>query len=330
MRFEDSWLLLLGLTIPLVGYHYMKRDGSGRLKFPTLGTLKRLPTSGSVYLRHSLIVLRSLCILLLVLAIARPQSGKKTTEIISEGVDIILVLDTSGSMQALDFKAENGRINRLEVVKNVVADFIAGRENDRLGMVVFAEQAFTQCPLTLDHGVLLEFLDKVEIGMAGDGTAIGSAIGTAVKRLKDIKAKSKVIILLTDGRNNMGRLTPEKAAEIAQKYGIKIYTIGVGTKGKAPFLVNTLFGPRYVYQQVDLDEDTLMRIARTTGGQYFRATDTESLKNIYARIDKLEKSKVKVKEYTEYNELFSWPLMGALSLMLVEIVLANTRFRKIP
>jgi Ca-activated chloride channel family protein len=330
MRFEDSWLLLLGLIIPLIVYRYIRRDGVGQLRFSSLKTLKRLPTSKSVYLRHSLIVLRSLCILLLVVAIARPQSGKKTSEIITEGVDIMLVLDTSGSMRALDFKEKGKRINRLGVVKNVVADFIKGRENDRLGMVVFAEQAFTQCPLTLDHGVVLSFLEKVEIGMAGDGTAIGSAIGTAVKRLKNIKAKSKIIILLTDGRNNMGRLTPEKAAQIARKYGVKIYTIGAGTKGKAPFLVNTFFGPRYVYKQVDLDEGALKQIADITGGQYFRATDTESLKSIYAQIDKMEKSEVKVKEYMEYDELFGWPLLGALNLLLLEIVLANTRFRRIP
>ncbi len=304
MRFENSWLLLLGVILPFIIYHYLKRNYAGKLKFSSLNTLKQLPPSKSVYLRHSLIVLRSLCILLLIVAIARPQSGKKTTEIISEGVDIMLVLDTSGSMQALDFEIEGERINRLEVVKKVVADFIAGRENDRLGMVVFADQAFTQCPLTLDHGVMLEFLDKVQIGMAGDGTAIGSAIGTAVKRLKDIKAKSKVVILLTDGRNNSGRLTPEKAAEIAHKYGIKIYTIGAGTKGQAPFLVNSFFGKRYVYQRVDLDEDTLKQIADISGGQYFRATDTESLKKIYTKIDKMEKSEVKVKEYMEYNELF--------------------------
>ncbi len=330
MRFEDNWLLLLGLIVPLVVYHYLKWGSGGQLKFSTIKTLKRLKTSRSVYLRHSLIVFRCLCLLLLVAAVARPQSGKKTTEIITEGVDIMLVLDTSGSMKALDFKVGDDRIDRLEVAKRVVADFIKGRENDRLGMVVFGEQAFTQCPLTLDHGVALSFLDKVKIGMAGDGTAIGSAIGTAVKRLKDIKAKSKVIILLTDGRNNMGRLGPLKAAEIAKKYNVKIYAIGAGTTGKAPFLVNTFFGPKYVYQQVDLDEYTLKQIAGITEGQYFRATDTESLAKIYEHIDSMEKSEVKVKEYMEYNELFLWPLLGALAFLMLEIVLANTRFRKIP
>jgi len=274
--------------------------------------------------------LRNLSLLLLVVAIARPQSGKKTTEVITEGVDIILALDISGSMQALDFKLDGKPVTRLEVAKNVVREFIGGRNNDRMGLVVFAQDAFTQCPLTLDQGVLLGFLENIKFGLAGDGTAIGTAIGLATKRLKDLKAKSRVIILLTDGRNNMGRLNPIKAAELAQKFEIKIYTIGAGTKGKAPFLVNTPLGSQYIYEQVDIDEDTLKEIARITGGQYFRAVDTEGLKQIYSQIDKMEKSEVKVKEYMEYNELVLWPLLGRLFFLVLEIILTNTRFRKIP
>lgn len=300
------------------------------MKFSSLKTLKQLQPKRTGVFRHLIIVLRVLCLALLVIVIARPQSGTKSTEIITEGVDIMLVLDTSGSMQAMDFQIKGERINRLDVSKRVVADFIKQRKNDRMGMVVFAQEAFTQCPLTLDQGVLLSFLDNVEIGMAGDGTAIGSAVGVAVKRLKDLKAKSKVIILLTDGRNNAGRLSPQKAAELAETYNIKIYTIGAGTKGKAPFLVNTLFGQKYMYQEVDIDEDTLREIASITKGQYFRATDTESLKRIYEIIDKLEKSEVKVKEHMEYHELFIWPLLVALGLLLTEILLVNTVFRKIP
>ena len=330
MQFAYPWLMLIALVIPVMVFFYIRRGNGGQIKFPTLKTIKRLRTSKSVYARHILIVLRSLSLAFLIAAIARPQLGRKTTEIMTEGVNIMLVLDTSGSMQALDFKLEGQRINRLAIVKKVVADFIKGRENDRMGMVVFGQEAFTQCPLTLDHGVLISFLDMVKSGMAGDSTAVGSAIGTAVKRLKDIQAKSRVMILLTDGRNNAGRLDPIKAAEIANKYGIKIYTIGAGTEGKAPFLVNTFFGPQYVYVDVDLDEDTLKEISRITGGQYFRATDTESLKNIYAQIDKMEKSQVKIKEYMEYNELFLWLALAGLGLLLLEILLANTRFRKIP
>ena len=329
MQFAHPWLLLLGLFIPLVIYNHLAAR-PGNLRFSSLRQLKRLPPSPRVRWRHILIIMRALCLLLLVIVIARPRSGRKSVEVISEGVDIMLVLDTSGSMQALDFKLGDERVTRLQVAKRVVADFIRQRPNDRLGMVVFAEQAFTQCPLTLDHGVLLSFLDRVRIGMAGDGTAIGSAIGLAVKRLKDLKAKSKLIILLTDGRNNSGRLSPRKAAQLAQKYAVKIYTIGAGSKGEVPFLVNTLFGPQYMYQRVDIDEDSLREIAALTGGRYFRATDTKTLQDIYRNIDEMEKSKVKIKEHMEYEELFHWPLLAAFILLLLEILLANTIFRKIP
>jgi len=300
------------------------------VRFSSLDNLKRLKTSTSIFLRYILLVLRCLAIALFVIALARPQSGTKASEVLTEGIDIVLCLDTSGSMQALDFKWENERQNRLQVVKKVVSDFIKGRKNDRIGMVVFGEEAFTQCPLTLDYGVLLSFLDQVKIGMAGDSTAIGSALGTCVKRLKELKSKSKVVILLTDGRNNAGRVSPETAAKIAKTFNIKTYTIGVGTEGEVPFLVDTIFGKKYVYQRVDLDEDTLKEIANITGGKYFKATNTKALEEIYNQIDKLEKTKVEVKEYMEYEELFGWFLLPALACILLEIVLANTRFRKIP
>lgn len=300
------------------------------MRFSSLDNMKKLRRSTSLFLRHVLLFLRCLAIALFVMALARPQSGTKATEVTTEGIDIMLCLDTSGSMQALDFKWENERQNRLQVVKRVVGNFIKGRTNDRIGMVVFGEEAFTQCPLTLDYGVLLSFLDQVEIGMAGDSTAIGSALGTCVKRLKDLESKSKVVILLTDGRNNAGSLSPETAAEIAGTFSIKTYTVGVGTEGEVPFLVDTIFGKRYVYQRVDLDEDTLKELAKITGGTYFKATDTKALEEIYNQIDQLEKTKVEVKEYMEYDELFRWFLMAGLACILLEIILANTRFRKIP
>jgi Ca-activated chloride channel family protein len=289
--------------------------------------LKKPPT---LLLRKGLIVIRCLAVSLIIMALARPQSGIKSTEIITEGVDIMLCLDTSGSMQALDFKDAGKRADRLHVVKKVVSDFIRGRKNDRIGMVVFGEEAFTQCPLTLDYGVLLSFLDSVKIGMAGDSTAIGSALAVCVKRLKDLQSKSKVIVLLTDGRNNTGTISPGTAADIAKAYGIKTYTIGVGTEGEAPFLVDSFFGKQYVYQKVDLDEDTLKKIAKKTGGIYFRATNTEALKNIYKQIDEMEKTEVKIKEYMEYEELFMYFLIPGLCLVLLEAVSANTRLRKIP
>ncbi|MGA1867814.1 MAG: vWA domain-containing protein [bacterium] len=330
-RFEDPWLLLLLILIPCIVYVYIKGFGRGRIKFSSIHNLKKLKTSRSLYFRHLLIGMRSLCIALLIIALARPQSGNKTTEYISEGVDIMLCLDTSGSMQALDFKLKGERVDRLAVVKNVVEEFIKGRKSDRIGMVVFGEEAFTQCPLTLDYGVLVTFLQQVKIGMAGDATAIGSALGTAVKRLKDLEAKSRIVILLTDGRSNAGRISPAAAAQIAKKFDVKVYTIGVGTEGEAPFLVeHPLFGKHYVYQRVDLDEDTMKEIATITGGMYFRAMDTKALENIYEKIDKMEKTEVKVKEYMEYNELFWWFVISALLLLFGEIILSQTRFRKIP
>jgi Ca-activated chloride channel family protein len=329
-RFADPWLLILLLAVPLMIFYELKKMGSSRIRFSSLETLKALKPARSLAWRKVLLILRCVAMSLLIMALARPQSGTTSTEIITEGVDIMLCLDTSGSMNALDFQLENKRVNRLQVVKKVVDEFIRGRQNDRIGMVVFAEEAFTQCPLTLDYGVLLSFLDRLEIGMAGDTTAIGSALATCVKRLKDLKSKSKVIILLTDGRNNTGTISPATAADIAKTHGIKVYTIGVGTEGEAPFLVDSLFGKQYVYQKVDLDEETLKEIAQKTGGRYFRATNTEALKTIYQQIDKMEKTEAKVKEYMEYDELFTYFLIPALCLILLEILLANTRFMKIP
>ena len=233
-------------------------------------------------------------------------------------------------MQALDFIKDEKRDTRLAMVKDVVSQFIDNRPNDRMGMVVFGSEAYTQCPLTLDQGILKSFLSKLDIGMAGDSTAIGSAIGIAVKRLKDLESKSKVIILLTDGQNNAVSLPPLQAAQTAKAFGIKIHTIAVGTHGKAPFLVNSIFGQRYVYQQVDIDEDTLKKISDLTGGQYFRATDLESLKTIYKQIDEMEKSEVKVIDHSEYTELFHYFLIPGLLILLLEILLSNTVLRRIP
>ncbi len=327
-QFQNPWLLLFLLALPLV--FQVSRGHRATVNFSSLATLKALrPSRVDLYAGLPSII-RFLALVLLTIALARPQEGHKSTEILSVGVDIMLALDTSGSMRALDFMVEEKRITRLAVVKGVVSEFIDNRSNDRIGMVVFGEQAYTQCPLTLDQGILQSFLSKLEIGMAGDSTAIGSAIGIAVKRLKDLDSESKVIILLTDGRNNAGTLAPLQATQTAKAFGIKIHTIGVGTKGKAPFLVNSIFGQRYVYQEVDIDETTLQEISKTTGGQYFRATDLESLKDIYKQIDEMEKSEVKVIDHSEYKELFHYFLMPGLALLLLEIGLSNTLLRRIP
>ena len=329
-RFEDPWLLVFGLLlVPVFIRHWMRR-GSAKIRFSSLAPFGRIPPSPTAQLRNSLVVLRCMGIGLCVIALARPQAGQKETEIVTEGVDIMLCLDTSGSMRALDFIQEGRRVSRLDVVKKVVKAFIQQRKNDRIGMVVFGEEAFTQCPLTLDYGVLLGFLDRIEIGMAGDTTALGSALATGVRRLKDVPGESKVIILLTDGRNNAGRIAPETAAEIAKAHKVKVYTIGVGVEGESPFLMDTLFGKQYVYQKVDLDMETLRHIADVTGGLAFRATDTASLEEIYRQIDQLERTEVKVKEYMEYEELFGRFAFPGLLLILAGFVLENTRFRKIP
>jgi|TARA_B100000953_G_scaffold93392_1_gene76185 Ca-activated chloride channel family protein len=300
------------------------------INYSSLASLKAVSQHHSKIKAMVPIILRFLAITLFIIAFARPQEGHKRTEILSQGVDIVLAIDTSGSMQALDFKKNETQVTRLSVVKDVVAEFVKNREMDRIGMVVFGANAFTQCPLTLDQNILLSFLDKLKIGMAGDATAIGSAIGISARRLKDLKSKSKVIILLTDGRNNSGAISPLQAAEIAKSLGIKVYTIGVGKRGKAPFLVDSIFGKRLIYQNVDIDEEVLNKISKMTDAKYFRATDLKSLKDIYKQIDLLEKSEVKSIDHSEHKELFHYFLIPGLILLLTEIVFSNSFLRRLP
>lgn len=327
-RFEDPWLLLLLLLLALLSLRAVRAVPA--IHYSSVDIVKVSGAHRANILDAIPAILRFLAMALFIIAFARPQEGHKRTEIISQGVDIVLAIDTSGSMAALDFKKDDENVTRLEIVKDVVAEFIEKRQNDRVGMVVFGAEAFTQCPLTLDQGILLSFLEKLQIGMAGDATAVGSAIGISTRRLKDLQSKSKVIILLTDGRSNSGNLTPVQAAEIAKTFGIKIYTIGVGTQGKAPFMVDTIFGQRVVYQNVDMDEDTLKKIAEMTEAKYFRATDRESLKNIYSQIDQLEKSDVKVLDHSEYKELFHYFVLSGLFLLIVEVALSGTILRRVP
>ncbi|GJQ47426.1 MAG: aerotolerance protein BatA [Candidatus Jettenia caeni] len=332
MVFRDPLILLLILIIlpPLIYFHF-RRKGTNQVVFPSIEIVKNLKPSFFHRYRHILIILRSMAIILLVIALARPQYGNEQTKVSTEGIDIVLAVDVSGSMLAEDFTIGGQRHNRLYVVKRVVEDFIKRRTNDRIGLVVFAGRAYTQCPMTLDYGMLLQLLQKAEIGMVEDGTAIGSGIGSSVDRLKDTKAKSKVVILLTDGRNNAGEIDPLTAAEIAKTFGIKIYTIGAGTKDLAPFPMMDMFGNKVMKQvKIDIDDDALTEIAKITDGKYYRATDTDSLKEIYNQIDKLEKTEAEVTQYTEYNEVFHYFLLPAFGLLLFELGLIKTRFRKIP
>ena len=329
-RFADPYYLLALLVLPVMIYWYLRggKRQSGKIKYSDIGLLKQIKPSFKQRLRHLLFVIRLLAITALILALARPQSSSKEEEISTEGVDIVLAIDVSTSMLAEDFKPNN----RLAAVKLVARDFIKGRKNDRLGMVVFAGESFTQCPLTLDYGVLLTLLDQVQIaGENWDGTAIGMGIVNAVNRLRDSKAKSKVIILLTDGVNNKGQVDPITAARIAQTFGIKIYTIGAGTIGTAMYPFDDgLFGKRYVPVPVEIDEDVLREIAKITGGLYFRATDERKLKEIYDEIGDMEQTKIEVKEYTRYEEFFVYFLTLGLALLLLELILSNTYFKKLP
>jgi len=328
MRLADLWFLLLLAFIPLyLWLTIFHRRKEASIRYSDLGNVRKVKGTRSIRYRRVLIFLRGLALSLMVVALARPQAGRKSEEILTKGIDIVLTLDVSTSMRAEDFKPNN----RLWVAKEVAKDFIRGRRNDRIGLVIFAGKSFTQCPLTLDYGVLLDFLDRVEIGMVEDGTAIGMGLATAINRLRESQAKSKVVILLTDGRNNRGEIDPVTAAKAAQPLGIKIYTIGAGKRGSAPYPIeDPIFGKRYVRLPVEIDEKTLEEVARTTGGRYFRATDAQKLSAIYEEISQMEKTKIKTREYMEYSERFGRFLFPALLFLMIEIVLANTRFRKIP
>ncbi|QPJ65642.1 MAG: VWA domain-containing protein [Candidatus Nitrohelix vancouverensis] len=329
LRFQDPYFLALLLLLPLFIWS-RRRSKKIAFSFPSLQTMKTADGATHSFIEFIPDGLKILTAILLILVLARPQEGKKMTEILSRGVDIVLAIDVSGSMRALDFSSEEQRITRLDVVKDVVSQFIDQRDYDRMGMVVFGAEAYTQCPLTLDHSVLRQFLDQLEIGMAGDATAIGSAIAISAKRLKDLESKSKVVILLTDGLSNAGAFTPLQAAELAAAHNIKVYSIGVGTRGQAPFLVDTFLGPQYVYQDVEIDEESLKQVSALTGGKYFRATDPQSLTEIYEQIDRLEKSEVKTFDHSEYKELYPYFLIPALLLMILDLTLSQTLLRRIP
>lgn len=301
------------------------------MRFSWRGLCADIRPSLRVVFSRNLILLRGLILLLLVLALARPQARQEADKVRSEGIAIVLALDVSTSMLAEDFRLEGKRVNRLEAVKDVARDFIRGRDNDTIGIVVFAGRAYSLCPLTLDYGWLLKNLARIKIGMIEDGTAVGSGLASALNRLKDNPARSKVVILLTDGRNNAGDISPQTAAEAARALKVKVYTIGAGTKGLAPYPAKDFFGNR-VYQPmpVDIDEDTLIKISADTDGRYFRATDTKSLREIYKEIDRMEKAPIEEQGYVEHKELFGRFLFAGLILLLLEIALKNTIFSKMP
>jgi len=328
-RFANPWALTaLAVPVLLIAWRWRQR-GRQSLVFTVsdVGLHRRQAGRGRVHLRLLPPVLRVAVLVLLALALARPQSGTHTREVTSEGVDIVLTLDISTSMKGEDFRPRN----RLEEAKAQAAEFIAKRENDRIGLVVFAGQAFTQCPLTLDHDLLDQFLSQVKMGVVEDGTAIGSAIATATNRLRETEAKSKVIVLLTDGDNNAGSVDPVTAARAAAAMGIKIYSIGVGKEGQVPYPVNDmLFGKRYQYVPTNLDEKTLREIASLTKGRYFRAQNTEALARIYDEIDQLERTEVSSVERVDYREASLPFLLPAALLLVLELLISRFVLRGAP
>ena len=322
-------LFLLLLLIPLV-WLYLRFSWRSRrtVRFSDLQTALRVNRRWTACLPHVPFALRVLALAVLIVALARPRSGSTYEDVNSEGIDIILTLDVSTSMAAEDLKRGS---NRLEVAREVVDDFISRRKHDRIGLVAFSAKAVTLCPPTLDYRVLTSQLEKLQIGSIEDGTAIGVALASSVNRLRNSQAKSRVIILLTDGMNNRGEIDPQTAAKVAQAEGMKVYTIGAGTRGLAPVPVRDAFGRlHYQNMQVEIDEAMLQEIASVSGGRYYRATDAAQLQDIYRQIDSLEKTRVEVREYTRYRELFSYLLIPALALFILELILAGTRFKTVP
>jgi len=320
---EYFWLLLI---IPFL-FILMRSKKKSVIRFSTLATIKNTKQLKTFPVKGFLFLFRALALILLITAFARPQEIEVEREFDTKGIDMILALDISGSMLAEDFKPEN----RINVAKQEAERFIQGRENDRIGLVVFARKSYTQCPLTLDYHVLQSLINEVDVGLIKDGTAIGLGIATAVNRLRTSDAKSKVIILLTDGENNAGNIDPITAAELARSFGIRIYTIGIGRGGLVPFPIeDPIFGKRYVQAEVKVDRKTLKRIADITDGIYFQAGDADALARVYSKIDQLEKTEVKVKEYSTYHELYHWFLAPGAFILLLQLLLANTLLIKIP
>ncbi len=328
MHFASPYLLwLLLVLLPLVGYYVWRTlKGGATIQISSVQGLLRAPRTVRYYLRHAPFALRMAAFAALIVALARPQDVERLSNTSTEGIDIMLSIDVSASMLARDFKPD-----RITAAKEVAGSFVADRYGDRIGLVAFAGEAYTQSPLTTDQGTLQTLLSRIRSGLIEDGTAIGNGLATAINRLRESEAKSKVIILLTDGVNNRGEIAPLTAAEIAKAQGIRVYTIGVGTEGMAPYPAMDMFGQMtFVQQKVEIDEKTLTSIAEMTGGRYFRATDKEKLKAIYDEINQMERSKVEVSEHVTYHELFlEWVLVG-LGLLLLEFILSTLILKRIP
>ncbi len=327
---QPEWFWALTL-LPLVMLWRGRRGPVAAIQYSDVGLARAVARRSRSRIGNFVWLFAILAAALMIVGLARPQRGHSRTEVTANGIDIVLGLDVSGSMQALDFMIDNQRINRIEVVKSVVGKFIDERPNDRIGLIAFAGSPYLVSPITLDHDWLQQNLERVTIGGVDDGTAIGSAIAAAVNRLRMTPAKSKVVILLTDGMNNTGKISPLAAAEAARALGVKIYTIGVGVRGKAPVPVRDEAGNmRLVMAQVDVDEKTLQSIADQTGGKFYRATDTDSLERIYDQINRLETTAQTVQKFEHYDELYPWALIPALAILGFSFLLQHTRYRRLP
>ncbi|MHC1704591.1 MAG: VWA domain-containing protein [Tenuifilaceae bacterium] len=327
MVFAHPKLLYLLLLIPamIAWYIFHQKDSKASLQISSLKGFSKSKVSLKVYLRHIPFLLRLAAITLIVIVLARPQSTNTWKNITTEGIDIILAIDVSGSMLARDFTPD-----RLEAAKEIGIKFISGRQTDRMGLVIFSGESFTLCPLTTDHASLINMFKDIKMGLLEDGTAIGSGLATAISRLKDSNAISRVVILLTDGVNNRGEIAPLTASEIAKSYGVRVYPVGIGSIGTAPYPVQTPFGVQYQNMEVKIDEEVLQQIADMTGGKYFRATNNKALEQVYSEIDKLERSKIEVTEYNKRDERFRIYAFIALLLIASEFVLRSTILRSIP
>jgi len=326
IKFAEPLFLYLLIVIPamIVFYILKQHRVTASVRMPGLQPFEQTGSTFRHYLRHILFAVRIIAVTMLIFVLARPQKTDRYQDVSTEGIDIVLTQDISGSMLARDFKPD-----RLQAAKNIATEFISGRPYDRIGLVVFSGESFTQCPITTDHAVLINLLREIQSGMIEDGTAIGMGLATAVNRIKDSKAKSKVIILLTDGVNNRGEIAPATAAGIAKTFGIRVYTIGVGTQGTAPYPVQTPYGIQYQDMPVEIDEAILKDIALTTGGKYFRATDNDKLTQVYKEIDNLEKSKIDVRQYSRKEEKYLLPAFIAFFMLVFEITARNTIFKNL-
>ncbi len=330
--FAQPWLLLLLAALPLAAWLLGRQGRPAAFLYSSSELVRSVSSVSRSRAGQALLALRWLALAVLICALARPQLSQSETSVKASGIDIAIAIDLSGSMESEDFELNRERVNRLQIAKDVLKKFIDRRPGDRMGLIAFAGKAYIAAPLTLDHAFLQQNVERLELHTIEDGTAIGSGLSAAVNRLRELKSKSKIVILMTDGQNNAGKIPPLTAAEAAQALRIKVYTIGVGTRGTAPFPRGyDVFG-RKVYAQVpvDIDEKTLEEIAKKTGGKYYRADSTETLRRIYDDIDKLEKTEVEVKRYVQIKELFHWAVIAGALLLLLEVVLGQTVWRRLP